>query len=242
PSNVSSNSSLYPQLEECLNPEIMSIMSSLLVVYVLVMPLFIYVLVVGYQQWRKEGFSSTCTTWSHSDIFTYNVLVLDLLNILGSFFFVFGVLTEKPGVMKAGSIMFGIFIPGQTLFHLLTCMERYLAVVHPIFYLRLKGSAGIRIRNITVGCVWLISIVVMIATMQFDVSVAIINGLLLSFTSVAFIFCSVSVLSALIRPAPGKGGRTRERADQSRQRAFRTIIIITGTLFLRFMSSLITSI
>ncbi|MEQ2202287.1 hypothetical protein XENOCAPTIV_009556 [Xenoophorus captivus] len=116
------------------------------------MPLFIYVLVVGYQRWRKEGFSSTCTTWSHSDIFTYNVVVLDLLNILGTFFFVFGVLTEKPGVMKAGSITYGIFIPGQTLFHLLTCMERYLAVVHPIFYLRSKVSAGIRIRNITVGC------------------------------------------------------------------------------------------
>uniref|UniRef100_A0A096LU35 G-protein coupled receptors family 1 profile domain-containing protein n=1 Tax=Poecilia formosa TaxID=48698 RepID=A0A096LU35_POEFO len=209
------------------------------VVYVLLLPLFLYVVAVGYQRWRKDGFMAPFTTWSHIDILTYNVVFLDLFNMLGNLFYLFGTITENGGVQKAGSGIFGIFFSGQTLFHLLTCMERYLAVVHPVFYLRLKGSAGVRVRNITVGCVWLVSIVIVVLIVKTMIPFALINVLLLSFTSVAFVFCSLSVLCALIGPGPGG---TRDRVDQSKKRALNTIMIITGTLLLRFMANMITTI
>ncbi|KAJ4926971.1 hypothetical protein JOQ06_014712 [Pogonophryne albipinna] len=45
------------------------------------------------------------------------------------------------------------YIPsyGESLFHVLTCLERYLAVVRPIIYLRLRNVQGVRIRNISIG-------------------------------------------------------------------------------------------
>lgn len=41
-------------------------------------------------------------------------------------------------------------------FPLMTCVEHYLAVVHPITYLSLRKAKGIRIRNITAGRIWLL--------------------------------------------------------------------------------------
>jgi len=47
-------------------------------------------------------------------------------------------------------------------------------------------------------------------------------------------FCSLSVLWVLIRPGPGEDGRDRQHADQSKRRAFHTITVIMGVLWLRF--------
>lgn len=146
----------------CFPTEITSIILHLLAAYVEMMPLYFYILVVCYKTWRRERLTSPFTKRSHSDVFTYNVLVLDMLNVLATLFLLFGALTEKPGFQWAGSVLFSIFIPGQTLFHLLTCMEYYLAVLHPIFYVRLKGSLGFRARNIIIACIWLTSVVIMI--------------------------------------------------------------------------------
>lgn len=48
---------------------------------------------------------------------------------------------------------------GEILFHILTCVERCLAVVHPVPYLRLKNKRGVRIQAVSTGCVWLLRFV-----------------------------------------------------------------------------------
>ncbi|MEQ2207794.1 hypothetical protein XENOCAPTIV_018856, partial [Xenoophorus captivus] len=221
-------------------PQIISIQLSLVIISFFYSSILVFILLVGDQRWRKQHIGSFGTS-SHIDIFTYNVVLLDLLGTTGIFLLFFGSITHDPEVWNAGSSMFGISSTGHTLFHVLTCIERYLAVVHPIFYLRLRGSSGVRMRNITVGCIWLISIVVMTITIGCNVPYATTSLVLLSFTSVAFVFCSLSVLCALSHPGPGKGGGNREGTDRSKQRAFHTMIIITGTLSLTFINSLITS-
>ncbi|MEQ2207252.1 hypothetical protein XENOCAPTIV_009383, partial [Xenoophorus captivus] len=239
PNNTSSNSSLHSPSENCFSPETIAIIAALLVVYVFLTPLFVLVLVLGYQKWRKRCFSSPFTSSSHINIFTYNVVVLDLLGISGTFCAFFGTITDKLYVRTAGNCLLCIISIGHMLFHLLTCIERYLAVVHPIFYLQLRGSAGVTMRNIMIGCVWLTSLIVMCATLWLRVLYDAISIVFLFFTSVGFCFSSIFVFCALLHPGPGEGGTNGVHTDQSKQKAFQTMIIITGTLSLRLISNMI---
>ncbi|KAK2899526.1 hypothetical protein Q8A73_012655 [Channa argus] len=60
-------------------------------------------------------------TTSHSDILTYHSAAMELICVLG------------------------------TSIHILTCVERYLAIVHPVIYVGLRQSRGVRIRNVSIG-------------------------------------------------------------------------------------------
>ncbi|KAI9531408.1 hypothetical protein NQZ68_041619 [Dissostichus eleginoides] len=186
--NSSSNSTLHPA--DCLNP--IFVFTALYVVYILLIPLFIFVLYIGFQRWRKCG---SATTTSHTDVFTFHMVILELIGVVGYTIYCYGIYSNQKCLIKVGTYVFSINLPGQTLFHLLTCVERYLAVVHPVIYLRLRQGGGVRIRNISIG---------------------------------------ISVLFVLIRPGPGEGGGQRERVDQSKQRAFYTIMVIMAALLLSF--------
>ena len=240
--NSSSNSSLHPQLGNCVNSRInIYSYTAILMSYILIcLPLFIFVLYVGYRRWRDQPSAATTVMTSHSDIFTFNMVVLELICILGYCFLLYGLYTGQQTVLVVGLYILFPLSAGQTLFHLLTCVERYLAVVHPITYLELKQSGGVRIRNVSIGCGWLLSfgsVCLLVINPQF---LTISNLLLLVVSFVVMSFCSLSVLCVLIHPGPGEVGGQRERVDQSKQRAFYTIMVITGALSLRFMTNLVS--
>lgn len=56
-------------------------------------------------------------------------------------------------------------------------------------------------------------------------------------STIILFFCCVPVLFVLIRPGPDQ--KSRERADQSKQRAFYTIVVILGVLMLRISFGLV---
>ncbi|XP_040887660.1 uncharacterized protein LOC121177396 [Toxotes jaculatrix] len=211
------------------------IFTAFTVANMLLLPLFVLVLFIGCQRWRKQRSVSTAAMTSHSDIFTYNLVALELISFLGAFFYCIGSLTDNESVIWAGMDMFSLSSPGQNLLHLFTCVERYLAVVHPIKYLGLKQSAGVRVRNISTGCVWLFCAGFLLVTKVLSRTVSgITSPCLLLVTLILVSFCSLSVLCVLIRPGPGTVG-----GAQSKQRAFCSIAAIMGVLLLRFVGILI---
>ena len=194
--------------------------------FLLFVLLFFLVLHVGHRRRRQP---------SHSDVFTFHMAAVELISVLGCCFFCCVFYSDLPQMKIVGFYALHIVFPGQTLFHTLTCVERYLAVVHPVTYLGLKQSGGVRIRNISCGCVWLLCfgwsgvLALYVPTLPVVpfVSLLVISLLVVS-------FCSLSVLCVLIRPGPGEVGGDRERVDQSKQRAFCTIMAILGALLLMF--------
>ncbi|KAJ0055671.1 hypothetical protein NL108_009620, partial [Boleophthalmus pectinirostris] len=196
----------------------------------LLIPLFIFVLYIGYRQ-KKQHQSPP----SHSDVFTYNIIAMEIVATIGSVSFIIGVKTGVSSPM--GNNLFPSGIIGQMCFHCLTCVDRYLAVAHPITYLRLKERGGVKIRNIAVAGSWVISVglktVLHIFLQQGDGGILDLS--LAFFFFAVVIFCSVSVLCVLIRPGPGEGGKDSRRTDQSKQRAFVIIMVIMGILFVRFV-------
>ncbi len=205
----------------------------------LLLPLLILVFCEGHQRWRKQRSIATATAMtSHCDFFTYNMVAMELISLVAVWLCCCGGYTVQT-VMMVGQYMLSISTPGKTLFHILTCVERYLAVVHPITYLRLRQAGGVRIRNISTGCVWLMCFVGTGLTQEFFIHS---SSVFLYFWAISLItvsFCSFSVLHVLIRPRPGDGGGDRERVDQSKQRAFNTIMAIMGALLLRFVGYLV---
>ena len=199
----------------------------------LLLPLCVFVLYRVLQEWWKKPSNSLAPTMSHSDIFTFHLALLDLIGAFGGLVSCCGIYVEDLNILSWGILFASFILNGESFFHILTCVERYLAVVHPITYLRLRNERGIRIRNISIGCVWLLCFVAMgFLKIENIFSSMDLCFLIIAITTMSF--CSLSVLCVLIRPGPGEQGGVRERVDQSKKRAFHTIVIILGVLVMRF--------
>ncbi|XP_036969052.1 trace amine-associated receptor 1-like [Acanthopagrus latus] len=114
--------------------------------YILFLPLFIHVLCLGYQQWKKQRSSST-----FCDTITYHSIAMQLNEVLGIILFICGHYIKFPEMMPVGLCVWSLTSLGQALFQLLTCVIRYLAVVHPITYMGLRRADRVWIRNFNIG-------------------------------------------------------------------------------------------
>ncbi|XP_029382536.1 uncharacterized protein LOC115059084 [Echeneis naucrates] len=237
-SNTSVNSSsLQAPLENCLFSHRSSLHFTIIfIAHILLLPLFILVLFVGFQQWRKRRAISKAMATSHTDVLTFNMVVLEIIGVLSFSFLSFNIHKYHPSMMVVGFSILSIILPGQTLFHMLASLERYLAVVHPVTYQNLRQTAVIQIRNITVVCVWLVCFGIVTVMRTFLNNLALITNIFFLFLSaIAVSVSSLSVFCVLTRPGPGN----RVKVDRIRQRALNNMLVLTGTLLLKFLSNLI---
>lgn len=202
------------------------------------LPFCTLILYHGVQQWRQKRSTSSAATTSHSDSFTFHMVTLMLIGVLGCALCCFGIYSVHVDTLRVGIILYCFTCFGEIFFQFLTCVERYLAVVHPITYLSLKNERGVKIRNISIVCVWLLSFV-WTGLVITETQLSILNFLILFMSITIIPFFSLSVLCVLIRPGPGE--QTRERVDRSKQRALYMMLAIFGVLLLRFAWNLLAS-
>lgn len=219
------------------------VFSSVFIINVLLLPLFFLILFLGYQQCWGPLSSTTGVKMSHSDLFLYHSIAMQLEEFVGFTLFFFGGYSNVQDIMLGGLSILSVTSLGEALFHLMTCVERYIAVVHPIFYRGLRKEGAIRMRNIGIGCIWLLcfgcSSFLYLTRATFNLVVYFcIMSLFLSIIC----YCSFSLLHALKRPGPGEVMGNRARVDQSKQRAFHTIVAILGVLLFRFVGNLVCNV
>lgn len=214
------------------------ITTALTVTYVLfLLPLYIYILHLGFQRWRRQS-----TAASHSDFLAYNAVLVELFGVLGFIFICCGIHTGQTYLSVTGIKMTAVQYMGQLLFQSLTCAERYLAVVHPVAYMRQKNSRGIRIRNIIVGCSWLLCFSFMsLMLIKGNVTNTVLYFVLLTFSIVTVSFFSCSVLYVLIRPRPAEVANSRQQVDQQKMKAFKMMMAIFSVLVLKLASSIFST-
>lgn len=236
-------SSINPQLYsnmKCLfiTPSSYVFVSFSLTNIILLLPLCILVLYHGFQQWsQRHSTSSAATTMTHCDSFTYHAVIIKLIGVLACFLDCFGIYWVNLSIIAAGALCLYFTWYGQIFFDILTCVARYLAVVHPTTYLSLRNERGVRIRNVTIFCVWILSFVA-IVSMITNFASTVVDFFLLVVSLIITTFCSLSVLRVLTHRGPGERERNRERVDKSKLRAFYTILIILAVLVLRFIWSI----
>uniref|UniRef100_A0A3B3IFJ6 G-protein coupled receptors family 1 profile domain-containing protein n=1 Tax=Oryzias latipes TaxID=8090 RepID=A0A3B3IFJ6_ORYLA len=202
---------------------------------ILILPLCTSVLYLGFQRWRRQR---SVKSVSHSDVLTFHLAAMELFWGPGMICYLCGTYLDNFLTRLIGSCVFSLVFYGEMFFHMLTCVDRYLAVVHPIVYVRLRSTQGVKIRNACITSAWLIGLVCFYIDSSGN-SVIISMLCFLTFPIIIATYCSLSVLCALIRPWPGEGGGEKERVDQLKRRAFHTITAILGVLCLWFVGLLV---
>lgn len=213
----------------------MAVFTSFFISYIAFFPLFIYVL------WQLSHRRSPSGETKDSDVFTFHIILLQIFGVAAILIYCYGAFSYSPILITVGYNIFSSLAPGETMFHVLTCFERYLAVAKPVTYRRLQQSGGVRRRNICIGFVWLFCCALS-PTIKEELFRVIITFLMLIFASVTVTFCSISVLLVLIRLRPGEVGGIQRRVNRTKQKAFYTIVIILATLIGRFLSYLVYTI
>lgn len=196
---------------------------------ILLLPLSLFIYFVAFQRWRQQTFNRTNRP---SDLITYHQLATELLSNFGWIIFICGFYTRLRYMIRTGLYLTAFSM--QMIFHLLACVERYLAVVHPVTYLNLKKRHWVLSRNIIICCAWLFSFgmnLLMFQEKSVPTSLILFSVLVLMIAIV--LFCSVSTLNVLIRSRPGDSFGRREHLEKSKLRAFFTIISITAALLTR---------
>lgn len=189
----------------------------------LLLPLFILVLVVALQRWRS---ATVCKTSAHMDVLTYHIVLLEILGVAVACVYCYTSLRKEQSQMNI-TVRFLCFIGiGQSLFHLLACLDRYLAVVHPIRYMWMRQSAGIRLRNATIGCSWILCL------LSCAIHVDIIHFFYFSLLFSSAFFSSETLCILFVISHLGPMGKSR-----AKQRALRTVAAISTSLVLRFLPS-----
>lgn len=200
------------------------------------LPVYTLVLYLLVQRWRQRQKGSAAT--SHSDHFTCHMALIELIGLVGWIFLFCANHTDISQFQGVSEFLFSVSLNGQAIFYLVTCLERYVAVVHPIVYRSLRNAKGVRIRNVTIGVSWLLTFGLYTCVFIKDVSSYKFITLTWTLMCMAVIcFCSFSVLFVLTHPRPGEGDR--DKVDKMRLRAFFTITAVLGVLFIKFIGTLI---
>lgn len=197
----------------------------------LLLPHLIVIIYVVLQRWWQQYPAPA----SHSDCIIFNMAVIELLSIFATISFCIAYYTQVYIIMMVTSQLCFVFVSGQIFFHVLACLERYLAVVHPVIYMHTKKST---IRGISILSSWLFSLGKLYFTIYDEYTIInIVCFVELTFCLIIVSFTSIAVLRVLRRPSVGR--EVKKRVDQTRQRAINTILAIMITLLIKFCGKLI---
>ncbi|XP_052393912.1 uracil nucleotide/cysteinyl leukotriene receptor-like [Carassius gibelio] len=172
-----------------------------------------------------------------SEFFILNLSVCEIGNCLNSLFTVLDNSSWFSSVTLLTYFLVGLAITGRPLFQCLMCVERYLAVVHPVTFLKYKP---LRYRVICCTVVWLFSFcsclcsIFTLVLLNFHIY-ACINSIQFLLPFCIQLFCLVAVLRALKQSGPGERGREREEENPIKRKAFYLILITTINMMMTYM-------
>ncbi|XP_056587675.1 somatostatin receptor type 5-like [Triplophysa dalaica] len=179
-----------------------------------------------------------------SECFFLNLSACEIGICLDGLFFV---LTKCVSVLSHLSVFLqGLAITGRPLFECLICLERYLAVVHPVTFLKYKP---LRYRLMCSAAAWFICLCsclccTLILTLYTTEIYTCFYLQQFFFILSINLFCCVAVLRALKQSGPGERGREREREEENhmKKRAFYLIFITTVSMIITYVPYIILGI
>ncbi|XP_056587664.1 somatostatin receptor type 5-like [Triplophysa dalaica] len=172
-----------------------------------------------------------------SEFLILNLSVCEIGNCLNSLLSLFIYCTLFKSLEAFTDFLLVLSITGRPLFQCLICVERYLAVIHPVTFLKYKP---LRYRVICSTAAWLnclsFGLLYMVCLTFRD------NFYKITFYLVQFLvflsiqsFCCLAVLRALNQSGPGERGREREKENHMKRKAFYLILVTAVSMLFAYM-------
>jgi len=172
-----------------------------------------------------------------SEFFSLNLSICEIFLCLQSLLSLLS--NTFPSLSLVVMFLTGIPITGRPLFQCLICVERYLAVIYPVTFLKFKP---LRYRVICSIAVWLMVVFncVLFTIYTFNMYVFMCYCLCQALLPLSVkLFCCVAVLRALKQSGPGETRRQEE--NLMKRRAFNTIAMITMAILLIYAAFLVAA-
>lgn len=171
-----------------------------------------------------------------TEVFIFNILCADIMGILISPIFSLMMLVSSYMSTFTKGVLFvnDLYLNGYPLFQFGMCLERYVAVVHPVTYLKYKVM---RYKLISLLLTWMMTLMMTTISNNFSHS----NLLLVVLILVVSIqtFFSFSILKVLKRSRPGDGKRQQE--NEAKKRAFIIVVVNQVKLLINYMPYIVLS-
>lgn len=155
------------------------------------------------------------------EFFQLNLSIFEVLYSTAclSFFTKFGLTFRLPN-----GIISSLMWSGRPLLQCCICLEHFVAVVHPVSYLRYRS---LRVKAVVAAAAWTVILAFIVSYVLFKEWVLAVGCI--TFMSV-MLFCYVCVFAALKKPRPGEGRGERDRSVKTRAIYFITTILVSFSL------------
>lgn len=203
--------------------------------FIFILPLLILVLYLGLRRWQQHSAEGK----TNADIFTFHLAIIELVGTFGSIVSCAGIFKWDISFMITGMLIFTLTWYGETYFHILTCVECYLAVVYPIRYQSLRREWGITVRNVSLACTWLLCSAGAAMMIVSDIF-AIMDAVVCILSFVIIFYCGISVVYTLRKKSREKSGNNN-RGCRTKLKAYHIFLTMIAMLLLRLSVSIIWS-
>lgn len=183
----------------------------------------IWMEVVILRDWRNQAVQ---------EIFTVNLGMLEILYCLLSQVLLLNYVVMKISfINKYNWFVYGLGFFGRSLFQCGMSVERYLAVVHPVFFYKYHFFKC-KVSFLIVG--WLVTVVITLFVIENPTITQIVSHFMVLVS--INLFCTLQILRVLKRPSPGAGaGKKVKEVNLKKKRACYTVMINQATLIFNYI-------
>ncbi|XP_058872728.1 chemokine XC receptor 1-like isoform X1 [Acipenser ruthenus] len=168
------------------------------------------------------------TALSSSEVFIINLTVMDALFCLNAPVDLYNYYFLKNTIVyTVTDMMCNLNLIGAPLFLCCICVERYMAVVHPVTYL---GFKSLTYRAVCSAVAWAITIAfsISLGLATYEMCAYVVSGYSCAIF-IVMIFCSISILRVLRKSTPGK-----DEIHPMMKKAFQMVFTILMIVLISF--------
>lgn len=166
--------------------------------------------------------------WIVSEFYIFIETIMEICICFYDIIGLIACITSNSYLLTARDFCLGFLVTGRPCVLALICVERYLAIVKPVAYMKLKP---LKYKLGLTGMVWFITLACCFSRLYMAQEIHRVSIVVFTSSCVTKLYCCIASLRVLRRPKPGDGSRQQEGMNGVKLKAFKVILVITLSVF-----------